>query len=266
VTGGWYGCLDPRQPCAELYDPRTGRWTATGRMHVRRIGGHTATLLASGKVLVVGGEGLAQSPGGRGLRRHPLASGELYDPHTGAWTVTTPMHAARSGHTATLLPSGKVLVAGGGGGSAEVYDPQTGRWTVTGSMHTARGGHTATLLPNGTVLVAGGSGGSSAEVYDPRTGRWTVTASMHEGREAHTATLLSNGEVLVAGGQGNGLPSQTLSSAELYDPRTSRWMVTTPMHDARYGHTATLLRDGTVLVAGTCCASADRDSSVELYR
>jgi Galactose oxidase, central domain len=112
---------------------------------------HTATVLASSEVLVVGG---------MDLRRQPLASGEPYDPRTGAWTVITLMHAARSGHTATLLPSGKVLVAGGEGGhgvlaSAEVYDPRTVTWTVTGSMYTARGGHTATLLPNGTVLVAG---------------------------------------------------------------------------------------------------------------
>jgi hypothetical protein len=86
---------------------------------------------------------------------------------------------------------------------------------------------------------------------------------MHDARYAHTATLLSNGEVLVAGGQDG---NQVLSSAELYDPRTSRWMVTAPMHDARYEHTATLLRDGTVLVAGACCAFPDPQSSVELYR
>ena len=200
VTGGWSGwIMSPRQPSAELYDPRTGRWTVTGRMHVMRMQGHTATLLASGKVLVVGG---------MDLRRHPLASGELYDPRTGAWTVITPMHAARWGHTATLLPSGKVLVAGGEGGhgdllaSTEVYDPHTGTWTVTRSMRTARGAHTATLLPNGTVLVAGGAPAqpiSSAEVYDLRTGRWTVTAPMHDARYAHTATLLRDGTVLVAG-------------------------------------------------------------------
>jgi Kelch motif len=99
VSGGWSDwIMSPRQPSAELYDLRTGRWTVTGRMHVMRIGGHTATLLASGKVLVVGG---------MDRRRHPLASGELYDPRTGTWTVISPMYAARSGHTATLLPSGR---------------------------------------------------------------------------------------------------------------------------------------------------------------
>jgi Galactose oxidase, central domain/Kelch motif len=207
VTGGWSGCLDPRQPCAELYDPRTGRWTATGRMHLRWIGGHTATLLASGKVLVVGGEG------GHGH----LTSADVYDPQTGRWTVTGSLHTARGGHTATLLPNGTVLVAGGSapaqripsselyGSSAEVYDPRTGRWTVTAPMHEGRDAHTATLLSNGQVLVAGGQGNvtaqtlSSAELYDPRTSRWMVTPPMHDARYEHTATLLRDGTVLVAG-------------------------------------------------------------------
>ena len=102
-----------------------------------------------------------------------------------SFTNTGAMTTARSGHTATLLPNGKVLVAGGGGvssaSSAELYDPATGMWTATGSMATYREYHTATLLPNGKVLVAGGTGSNNtlgAELYDPATGTWTAAGSM----------------------------------------------------------------------------------------
>jgi len=121
---------------------------------------------------------------------------------------TGSLATARYFHTATLLPNGKVLVAGGAIGytplaSAELYDPATGTWTATESLHTARFFHTATLLPNGKVLVAGGAGNgylASAELYDPATETWTATGSLHTARDLHTATLLPNGKVLVAGG------------------------------------------------------------------
>ena len=126
-----------------------------------------------------------------------------------SWVSTGSMGTARYDHTATLLQSGKVLVAGGQGSSgflsnAELYDPATGLWTATGSLGTARRFHTATLLQSGKVLVAGGQGSSgflsSAELYDPATGLWTATGSLTSARYLHTATLLSNGKVLVAGG------------------------------------------------------------------
>jgi len=124
-------------------------------------GGHTATLLPDGTVLVAGGYGTA---GG-------LASAELYDPGANTWTaITSPMTSVRSRHTATLLPNGKVLVAGGYGtagalASAELYDPATAQWTATGSLSETRIDYTATLLPNGKVLVAGGFGSVGALAF-----------------------------------------------------------------------------------------------------
>ena len=149
----------------------------------------------------------------------------LIDP---SWVPTGRLGTARSRHSATLLPNGKVLVAGGNHGhapssSAELYDPATGTWTATGSMGTARDRHTATLLRSGKVLVAGGQGElngflNSAELYDPATGTWTATGNFDTPRAYHTATLLANGKVLVAGGSNNGF--QVFSSTQLYDPAT----------------------------------------------
>ena len=151
----------------------------------------------------------AKSAAGPQRLRQVVAAGLRYPVVIDAsWTPTGSMGTGRSEHTATLLPSGNVLVAGGNGtlSSEELYDPATGTWTATGSMSTTRFQHTATLLANGKVLVAGGSveGGSStlssAELYDPATGSWTATGSLSTARRLHTATLLPSGQVLVAGG------------------------------------------------------------------
>lgn len=172
------------------------------------------------------------------------------------WRPTASLNTARFLHTATLLPNGMVLVAGGDLrgvlASADLYDPANRIWTPTGSLNVARSSHTATLLPNGMVLVAGGDDGhvfsASAELYDPASGTWTLTGSLNAPRLGHTATLLANGMVLVAGGLDiNGGESST---SELYDPATGTWTVTGNLNTARSGHTTTLLANGTVLVAG----------------
>ncbi len=198
-----------------------------------------------------------------------------------AWTATGSMVTPRDGHTATLLPDGRVLVAGGqvadtGLASAELYDPRTGSWTATESMIQGRAWHTATLLKDGTVLVTGGlstlssaPGGAdhelaSAELYDPRTGSWSTAGSMTEARSGPSVALLPDGRVLVAGGWGSSEPfGPKLASSELFDPATRTWTATGTMTERRHGHSATLLPNGTVLVAGGY--DRDRSVSAELY-
>jgi N-acetylneuraminic acid mutarotase len=191
------------------------------------------------------------------------------------------MIEARSSHTATLLPNGMVLVAGGGGSgldgllaSARLYDPADGSWSATGTMNEVRILHTATLLPDGRVLVTGGADRigetsvntlASAELYDPETGSWTTTGSMVDARARHTATLLADGRVLVTGGSGSGSGTDSLASAELYDPATGSWSAAPAMIEARSEQTATRLPDGRVLVAGGNGSSGPQLASAEVY-
>lgn len=242
---------------------RADFWTNTASMNVPRVA-HVATYLQNGKVLVTGGYSVTTVTN----------SAEIYDPTTGTWGITGSLNTNRWYHTATLLPNGTVLVAGGFGklpgntditwSSAEVYDPGTGGWTAKASMSTPRGyQHTATLLPNGTVLVAGGSTNSeygnsalaSAEIYDPSSGTWTGAAPMNTNHTFHTATLLTNGSVLVA----------DVNACELFDPVVGTWTLTGSMNAPRSFHGATLLPSGKLLVAGGRDSTGQDLTSSEVY-
>ncbi|HEY1679201.1 MAG TPA: kelch repeat-containing protein [Candidatus Sulfotelmatobacter sp.] len=269
VTGGgvYEGYCTAGSDSAELYSPNLGSFAFTGTMTNRRYG-QTSTLLQSGDVLITGGFTYDAPTCGELEPSPAVATAELYHTPGGSFAATGSMAEVRGGHTATLLPSGKILIAGGGtlggyyvpfGGdgstTAEIYDPGTAAFTSTGSMSTARMGHTATLLANGKVLIAGGVTSedttpvATAELYDSLTGAFTATGNMAVGRAAHTATLLQNGKVLITGGiiDSNETASNT---AEIYDPATGAFVETNSMLSARRTHTATLLSDGTVLVVG----------------
>jgi hypothetical protein len=252
-------------PWAEVFDPRTRTWAATGDMlHPRSVPG--LVLLADGRVLAVGG----------GVGWTETATAEIYDPATGRWSATASMAIGRYGPLAARLPDGRVLVAGGftheagALATAEIYDPATGLWSAGARMSAARAAPSATvtLLANGRILVVGGLGGdgcrASAEYYDPVVGAWRSAGSMSVGRCFHAAVLTASGSVLVAGGLSS-LQGPALASAELYDPATNTWARTAGMTEAREAPAAALLPSGDVLLAGGMNPGAGVSRGSELF-
>jgi hypothetical protein len=240
---------------AQVTIPPVG-FQSTGNTVVARSR-HTATLLADGRVLLVGGTGSYGY----------FYSSEVYDPAMGVFSMIGPTMPMTSGQTATRLQDGRVLLAGGASGynsdgveqplaSTIIFDPITSSFSGGPVMGTARCNHTATLLPNGQVLISGGLGLvdsslihlSSAELYDPVANVFTPTGSMVNARSGYnagfTTTLLPGGKVLVVG------DDSSTTSAELYDSSTGVFTSTGSMTASRWNLSATLLGNGKVLVAG----------------
>ena len=240
VLGGYSGEVGYQHDLtsAELYDPATGTWFATGSISKPLV---AATLLRDGKVLVLVGH--FDSP----------RTAEVYDPASGTWTPTGPMDPGVEdpGDKFTVLQDGRVLLAGDG---ARVYDPATGTWTVTGPVEVSFH-DTFTVLRDGRVLVAGGD---HAQVYDPASGTWTATGKKNGHGYGAAAVLLSDGKVLVAGGRDFDGDYYDLDSAEVYDPVTGSWTAIASMHAKAMPRAAFLQPDGKVLVV-----VGDRSS--ELY-
>ena len=249
---------------AELFDPAKGTFAATASMQSRRVG-HSATLLPNGKVLIAGGLAGRIFEGGPGI----VATTEIFDPATNRFSPGPPMSAPRSGHSAVLLRSGKLLVAGGAGSgeqgltSAEIYDPATNKWTATGSMLTARAARSAVLLKDGRVLVTGdGEGWNLAEIYDPASGLWHATGNMTMRRVKHAATLLPDGRVLVTGGSPDN-QWHPVRSAEIFDPRTNKFTAINDMELARFKipDATAVLKNGRILIAGGAAEAEVYDSA-----
>lgn len=234
------------------------RWTDASPMATPRAA-HTATVLPDGRVVVTGGY-REMAPTG-----NVTNSVEIYDPRTDTWTDGGRLLSPRAFHTATLLPSGQILVVGGTPGpslfdrataSAELYDPRTRMSVSAGMMADARRNFTATLLHDGRVLIAGGFEPISAREYstcalfDPGTGRWIPTGSLSRGRSSHSATLLPDGRVLVSGGQDD--------VTELYNPSTGGWFFGGATFSVHEQSSATLDDHGRVWITGGRFRRADR--------
>jgi hypothetical protein len=250
----------------DAFDPADNSVTPVGPMTIRRWS-HAATTLADGRVLVTGGR--TGSTAANGI---VLDTAEIYDPATDVWTETAgPMNVARRSHTATLLPDGRVLIAGGGDGvstttsqaiqSAEIFDPETGLFTLIGNMTERRSAHSAILLDDGTVLISGGSTltgtlypTNTAEIFNPADGSFTPTSPMNYSHLAQLPGKLRDGRVV----QGSSYTNETHTStggritdeSEIYDPATGTWTPIAPMFKQRIDIGAQGLLDGTLLIAG----------------
>jgi hypothetical protein len=215
--GGGQSEVAPFLASAEIFDPVTGKFSKTGSMKAGREQAQ-AVRLSDGRILIVGGDQGAYADA------HILSSAEIYDPSTGKFTETGQMRDARTDFTATLLPDGRVLVAGGQGpnpdakavATAELYDPVTGTFTPTGSMATGRIGHCAVPLLTGMILVAGGASSNRgpAELFDPATGSFRPTGTgLADQRQRVSGVRLPFGHVLVFG-----IESAGDATSELYLP------------------------------------------------
>jgi hypothetical protein len=246
---------------AEIYDPATQSFSATGPMSSPRID-HAVVTLQDGRVLVLGGTTNGTAA---------LNSAEVFDPTAGAFKATASMGAPRDDPSATLLGDGRVLVAGGNFSQgediyfvvvAELYDPATDRFSISGRMQTPRIYHTAQRLPDGRVLIVGGLGQDplgpnviavrDVEAFDPATGEFTVIGQLSEGRSRPQLTLLEDGKVLVSGGVGLDAQQNIVisSTLEVFDPAAGTSSTPVSMSMPRREHAAVALADGRVLLAG----------------
>lgn len=233
---------------------------------------HTATLLASGKVLIAGGCTV-----GTCELEERGATTEIFDPLRDRFEPGPRMTRPRVGHTATRLPGGDVLVTGGWDrangdptASAELYEERTGKFVRVGSMRSRRGGATATALAGGRVLIVGGTDGTSnalrsAEIFDPASRTFRPTGRTAVARGSHSAVRLGGGKVLVTGGSGAG--SRVFASAELFDPRTGRFSRVGKLKIARHKHASVALAGGAALILGGSNVHdfRGRYSSAELF-
>ena len=217
--------------------------------------GHSATLLADGRVLIVGGENSA------GL----ISQSEIFDPTAGTFSVGGNLNTPRADHSAIKLSDGRVLIAGGRGAAealttTEIFDPTTGAFSTGPAMSVARAGHSATLFADGRVFIAGGDANGSAEIFDPSSSSFSaVAANMNTARSMHSSALLADGRVLLVGGRTTA--GDALSSGEIFDPPVSSFStVDSVLKVARVSAHLRVLFDGKVQIIG-----GSDDGSMEIY-
>ena len=214
-------------------------------------------LLDDGRVLVTGGFIV------RGQSYQIGSTVEVYDPATGEWQQAPSMNVTHEYQAVVLMDDGRVLAAGGrelnfdASGRAEIYDPETNEWTLTGSMNFPQSFPVAIALADGRVLVTGVSDLNAdapeptSEIYDPAAGTWSLAGPMQNARIFHSLTLLPDGRVLAVGGENPVTETnEPHSTTEIFDPRTDSWSPGPDLAEPRYDHSATLLPDGRIFLAG----------------
>jgi Galactose oxidase, central domain len=251
------GCADSgcptadRQPSSEFYIPGRGFVVGPPMLHPRD--GHTATALADGRVLIVGGwvrEGTA-----------PLEAAELFDPATGTFELAGTLHVGRGGHTATVMRDGRVLITGGWTGSGpgtvsvEIFDPATGSFMLGPDLPQPRDAAAGLALPDGSVLVTGGRDGpdhgvSSTVIFDPGLGVWRPGPPMTSPRFKHAITALDDRRVLVLGGTTDDI--ELLAGTEVLDLATNQFAPGPAMTTTRYKFpdAVAMTSTGRLVVAG----------------
>lgn len=266
IAGGRNSTTPTHYSSAEVYDPSTTTWTATGSLAQVRSD-HAAGLLSDGKVIVAGGctnNYCNNNANGKKV--------EIYDPSAGTWSTAASMNVNRRRYRLEVLSSGNVLVFGGVGldgilASTEVYNVAGNTWDSRNSLGTTRASSPkSVLLQDGRVLSTGGCVDNemqldSGRIFDPSTGVWSLTGAMPAERCNHSAVVLANGTVLTAGGDAG---SSTSATASIYNPSTGSWSATGSMAQARREYGAVVLGNGKVLVAGGNVGSTPLSSS-ELY-
>ena len=242
---------------ADAVTPAASQAVAVG--HMARIRSfHAAAPLPDGDALVAGGTN--NPSGATAAILGADGTTERFDAGTSTFVAGPALTNARFGPTATALPTGRVLVAGGDlGGTADLFDPWAGQVFTAQGIHLVPGMrslHTATLLPDGRVLLAGGTRVkltpapvaehlATTEVYDPKTRSFTAGPTLAHVRTSHAAVGMPDGRVLVIGGVGR-------SDSEWVDIRGASSSVAPgpALTTVRDDHHATLLADGRVLVTG----------------
>jgi hypothetical protein len=287
IAGGYGTTADssgklPILDTAEIYDPATGSFNSTGHMLQARVL-HAAAVLTDARVLIAGG---MRDGGGGGAA---IATGELYDPANGMFSPTAGMATDRAQLTATLLASGKVLIAGGWNGHradaaddppwdplfAELYDPASQTFHSIASMSTTRIGHQALRLADGKVLMLGGVPSIQnvheeppdpqyAEVFDAGAQTFSSVPALTLSQHGYTATLLPSGLVLIAGGDDT--DNVPIAFAVLVDPMTGNFAPTGNLAHARIGHAAVLLKSGQVLITGGTDNNGNVLASAEIFQ
>lgn len=266
VGGSAQGTFNgPGLTSVERYYPSSNTWIVGPSLHQARQG-HTATLLPIGQVLIAGGQDGPTF----------LASMELYDPNTNSWSLTTPLNQARYNHATILLHDGRIVVIGGFNANegtlaaVEVFNPADNSVAQMPPMNTPRNGHSAILLDDYRILVIGGFNQSqswlaSAEIYDPVSGTWSATSPLFAHGVAHSTTRLADGQILVVGGAFGSGPPGISDKAEIFSPASGTWQAVASLSVTRHAHTASVLSDGRIMLAGGDDGGGQRHNSVEIF-